>query len=67
MSQAQIAPLLKMKPADILLEISGTSKYANIKKKVDATVYRKLEALGVPWLSFDPIPVRVYPNGAMAR
>ena len=62
----ELAPLLKMKASDILTKITGTSKYSNIKKKVEATVYRQLVALDIPWLFFDPVQVRVYPNGAVA-
>ena len=62
----ELSPLLEMKPADILAKIIGTTKYSNIKKKVEATVYRKLVALNIPWLFFDPVQVRVYPNGAVA-
>jgi cell division protein FtsI (penicillin-binding protein 3) len=62
----QLAPMLKMKPAAILSKITGTGKYANIKKKVAATTYRKIKALDIPWLFFDQVQVRVYPNGAVA-
>ena len=62
----ELAPLLKMKPSDILTKITGTGKYANIKKKVAATIYRKIKALDIPWLFYDQVQVRVYPNGAVA-
>lgn len=62
----QLAPLLQMKPAEIVKKITGTTKYANIKKKVSATIYRKILALDIPWLFYDDVPVRVYPNGAVA-
>ncbi|MEO0023900.1 MAG: hypothetical protein RL196_341 [Actinomycetota bacterium] len=62
----ELAPLLKMKPAEIVKKITGTTKYANIKKKVSATIYRKILALDIPWLFYDDVPVRVYPNGAVA-
>jgi len=63
---AEIAAILKMQPAEVLLKITGTSKYSNIKKKVDAGSFRKLQALNVPWLFFDALPHRVYPSGAVA-
>jgi len=62
----ELAPLLKMKPSDILTKITGTGKYANIKKKVAATVYRQIKELDIPWLFYDQVQVRVYPNGAVA-
>jgi len=62
----ELSPLLKMPASEILLKITGTGKYSNIAKKVAATVYRQLLALNIPWLFFDPVPVRIYPNGAIA-
>ncbi|MEY3999817.1 MAG: hypothetical protein RLZZ626_172 [Actinomycetota bacterium] len=62
----EIASLLKMSKAKVLAKLVGTSKYSNIAKRVDASVYRQLQALNVPWLFYDAIPSRVYPNGAVA-
>ncbi len=62
----EIASLLKMSKAKVLAKLAGTSKYSNIAKRVDASVYRQLQALDVPWLFYDAIPSRVYPNGAVA-
>lgn len=62
----EIASLLKMSKAKVLAKLAGTSKYSNIAKRVDASVYRQLQALNVPWLFYDAIPSRVYPNGAVA-
>jgi len=63
---AELSPILGMPAADILLKITGTSKYANIKKKVSATDWRLIEKLDIPWIFSDKVPVRVYPNGAIA-
>ena len=63
---AEIASLLKMSTQAVMAKIVGTSKYANIAKRVDASVYRQLQALNIPWLFYDAIPSRVYPNGAVA-
>ena len=62
----EIAGLLKMSKAVVLQKLTGTSKYSNIAKRVDASVYRQLEALNIPWLFYDAIPSRIYPNGAVA-
>jgi cell division protein FtsI (penicillin-binding protein 3) len=63
---AMIAPILHLDPAEITQKITGTSKYANISKRVRAQTYRALRDLNISWLFFDPIAVRVYPNGALA-
>ncbi|MEY4981350.1 MAG: hypothetical protein RL174_688, partial [Actinomycetota bacterium] len=63
---AELAAILDMKSADVMQKIIGTTEYSNIKKKVNAEVYRRIKALEIPWLYYDPIPTRVYPNGAVA-
>lgn len=63
---AELAAILNMKSADVMQKIIGTTEYSNIKKKVNAEVYRRIKALEIPWLYYDPIPTRVYPNGAVA-
>ena len=42
------------------------SDYALVAKRVDVDGYRALNALGIPWLTFQQNPGRVYPNGAVA-
>jgi cell division protein FtsI (penicillin-binding protein 3) len=61
-----IATVLKLDPTDVLNKISGTSKYSNIAKRVSAAQYRRIKKLGINWVFFDPVQVRVYPNGAVA-
>ncbi len=63
---AELAAILSMKSEEVLQKIIGTTEYSNIKKKVNAEVYRRIKALEIPWLYYDPIPTRVYPNGAVA-
>ena len=63
---AEIAEILEMTPADVTAKITGTGEYAQIKKRVDASSYRKLKDLDIPWLYEDPIAERIYPNGAVA-
>jgi cell division protein FtsI (penicillin-binding protein 3) len=62
----EIATLLKMDPSEVRTKITGTSKYANIKKAVDAGTYRRIKALDIPWLFYDPLAHRSYPSGAVA-
>lgn len=63
---AEIAAILQMDPADVTQKITGVGEYAQIKKRVDAASYRKLDELDIPWLYEDPVAERIYPNGAVA-
>jgi cell division protein FtsI (penicillin-binding protein 3) len=63
---AIIADALGMDAGEVLTKITGTTKYSNIAKRVKAQTYRKLRSLNVPWLFFDAVAVRIYPNGAVA-
>jgi len=63
---AEIAAILEMTPEEVVQKITGTGEYSQIKKRADASAYRKLVALDVPWLYFDPVAERIYPNGAVA-
>lgn len=63
---SELATILDMDAAEVMQKIIGTTEYSNIKKKVNAEVYRRIKALEIPWLYYDPIPTRVYPNGAVA-
>ncbi len=61
-----LAAILKLDQADVLTRITGTSKYSNIAKRVSAQDYKRIRNLGINWIFFDPVAVRVYPNGAVA-
>jgi len=63
---SEVAAILNMQPADVLAKITGTSSYANIKKSVPAAIYRALKKVDLPWMFYDPIMSRVYPDGAVA-
>lgn len=63
---AELATILEMSPADVTAKITGTGEYSQIKKRVDAGSYRKIRDMKVPWLYYDPIAERIYPNGAVA-
>lgn len=62
----EIANILEIAPATVQQKITGTGEYSQIAKKIDAAKYRKLKALDIPWLYYDPIPTRIYPSGAVA-
>lgn len=63
---AEIAAILEITPEAVIAKITGTGEYSQIKKRVDASSFRKLAALDIPWLYFDPVAERIYPNGAVA-
>jgi len=62
----EIAVLTGQTPADVLMKISGTGKYSQVAKAVDASIYRQIKKLDIPWLFYDPRPARTYPSGAVA-
>jgi cell division protein FtsI (penicillin-binding protein 3) len=62
----EIAALTGQTPADVLMKISGTGKYSQVAKAVDASTYRQIKKLDIPWLFYDPRPARTYPSGAGA-
>jgi cell division protein FtsI (penicillin-binding protein 3) len=62
----QLAAILEMDKDEILRRSSGTGQYANLKKKVDASVYSQINSLNIPWVYFDSHLSRIYPNGAVA-
>lgn len=63
---AEVAAILEMTPAEVTAKITGTGEYSQIKKRADASAYRKIRALNIPWLYYDPVAERIYPNGAVA-
>jgi cell division protein FtsI (penicillin-binding protein 3) len=63
---SELGALTGQTQADVLLKISGTGKYSQVAKAVDASVYRQIKKLDIPWLFFDPRPARTYPSGAVA-
>ena len=62
----EIAALVGQTQPEVLAKLIGTTNYAQVAKAVDASVYRQLKELDIPWLYYDPRPARVYPNGAVA-
>jgi cell division protein FtsI (penicillin-binding protein 3) len=54
-------------PTNVLIKkMTGTSRYANLKKSVSAATYTKLIELKLPWIYFDEKQERHYPDGAVA-
>jgi cell division protein FtsI (penicillin-binding protein 3) len=59
-----VAKILRMTQADVLAKISGTGVYSNVAKAVPASMYSRLQKLDLPWMFYDPILSRTYPEGA---
>ena len=62
----KLSELLKVPAEEILAKMTGTSRYANLKKSVSASTYSKLRELDIPWVYFDKKQKRHYPDGAVA-
>jgi cell division protein FtsI (penicillin-binding protein 3) len=62
----EIATLVGQTQPEVLAKLIGTTNYSQVAKAVEASVYRQLKELDIPWLYYDPRPARVYPNGAVA-
>lgn len=65
---AEIAALTGQQPTDVLtaLRADPAADFAYVTKLVDADVLRAVQALGIPWIYYQPHPARTYPNGAVA-
>ena len=63
---SEIALLVGQTQPEVLAKLTGTTNYSQVAKAVEASVYRQLKELDIPWLYYDPRPARVYPNGAVA-
>jgi cell division protein FtsI (penicillin-binding protein 3) len=62
----QLAPLVGLEVAELLIRLEGSSEYVNLAKRVDADVYNQIRDLNVPWIFEDRFADRLYPNGAVA-
>ncbi|MFF1573030.1 peptidoglycan D,D-transpeptidase FtsI family protein [Leifsonia sp. NPDC058292] len=51
---------------DKALKENPKSKYALVKKGMDVGMFDKLDKLPYGWLTFEKVPARTYPNGAVA-
>ncbi|MFM5968605.1 MAG: penicillin-binding protein 2, partial [Micrococcales bacterium] len=63
---ALLAAVLKMDPIEVQNKITGTNRYSLVAKRVDASVYEEIKKLDIPWIGFESLASRVYPNGAVA-
>jgi cell division protein FtsI (penicillin-binding protein 3) len=62
----KLSDILRVPTDELLEKMTGTSRYANLKKSVNASTYSKLKALDIPWVYFDKKQKRHYPDGAVA-
>jgi cell division protein FtsI (penicillin-binding protein 3) len=69
---SEIASLTGQKPEEILGSIASSlaanpnADFAYVKRGVDVETFRALNNLEIPWLYFEQIPSRAYPNGSVA-
>ena len=61
-----LAPLVGLSVEELLGRLEGESEYSSLAKRVDAATYDAIKSLGVPWIYFDTLSDRLYPNGAVA-
>jgi cell division protein FtsI (penicillin-binding protein 3) len=62
----KLSGILRVPTKELLEKMSGTSRYANLKKSVGASTFSKLDELNIPWMYFDQKQKRHYPDGAVA-
>lgn len=62
----ELAPLLGLTVEDLLAKLAGNSEYSSLARRVDSATYDQIKSLGVPWIYFDQLSDRLYPNGAVA-
>jgi cell division protein FtsI (penicillin-binding protein 3) len=63
---AQLAPLLGMRPKDIMPALLHAGTFAYVARQVDADLAQKVAALQLPGIDELPVPKRYYPSGALA-
>lgn len=63
---SQLAPLVGLEVAELLVRLEGSSEYVNLAKRVDADIYNQIKDMNVPWIFEDRFADRLYPNGAVA-
>ncbi|NBQ92422.1 MAG: penicillin-binding protein 2 [Micrococcales bacterium] len=62
----KLADILREPANDILTKMSGTSRYASLKRDVSASTFIQLKQLDIPWVYYDENQSRHYSNGAVA-
>ncbi|NBW73881.1 MAG: penicillin-binding protein 2, partial [Microbacteriaceae bacterium] len=62
----KLAAILNLPVESILEKMSGTGRYANLKKSVSASTFNTLKTLDIPWVYFDQKQSRHYSYGAVA-
>jgi cell division protein FtsI (penicillin-binding protein 3) len=63
---AALAPLLRLRPADVASRLTGTRRFGYVAKTVQPTTWRTIRALGLPGIFAEPAQKRVYPAGDLA-
>jgi len=66
MTAEKLAPILDLKPDDVLRQVSGESGYVALAHKVDLPTAKRIERLELPGIGDDPDSKRTYPQGELA-
>jgi cell division protein FtsI (penicillin-binding protein 3) len=61
-----LAPLLGMSVPDVTQKLTGTRRYAVVKKGVEPDDWRKIARLSIPGVAGEQSSRRVYPSGVVA-
>jgi len=62
----KLATALNMRVGEVAKKLRGTSRYSLVAKQVDGSTYLRISHLDIPWVYFENVPHRIYPNGALA-
>lgn len=62
----RIAPLLNVRPKDLMPALTASGTFAFLARQVDTGVAQKVADLGLPGVDLLPVPKRYYPSGALA-
>ncbi len=66
MTAEKLAPILDLKPDDVLRQVSEESSYVALAHKVDLPTAKRIERLELPGIGDDPDSRRTYPQGELA-
>jgi len=66
MTAEKLAPILDLKPDDVLRQVSDESSYVALAHKVDLPTAKRIERLELPGIGDDPDSKRTYPQGELA-
>ncbi|MDQ1535753.1 MAG: hypothetical protein QOE58_146, partial [Actinomycetota bacterium] len=63
---ADLAPLLKMSPAELSAKMTGTRRFEYLAKDISVSDWRRIGALGIPGIYSESTAKRFYPTSTAA-